>query len=210
MAHFAGNLFLVDQHAADEKHRFESLNRAAEITSQKLMHPMKLKLPPAHEQLVCENRAFFKQNGFDAFYDGSLDPGSRVSLLSLPTLSGLGVDRSGVFDKSDFAELLEQLDDYILSAKGDVGDVWSATGDVIRPRKIWSHLASKACRTAIMIGDILTMKDAKRILENLADLKQPWNCPHGRPTFKHIGSLNEFPSTTETILDLETINQYLT
>ena len=207
---FAGNLFLVDQHAADEKYRFERLNSSAEITSQPLMQPLRLKLPPAHEQRVCENRAFFKQNGFSAYYDGSADPGSRVSLLSLPTLSGLGVERSGVFDKNDFAELIEQLDDYIVSAKEEHGDVWSATGDVIRPKKIWSHLASKACRTAIMIGDTLTLKDAKRILENLAGLNQPWNCPHGRPTFKHIASMDEVSTAVDTILDSDTISQYLT
>lgn len=28
-----------------------------------------------------------------------------------------------------------------------------------------------------------------QILERLADLKSPWNCPHGRPTMRHLVDL---------------------
>ena len=34
---------------------------------------------------------------------------------------------------------------------------------------------------------LLSSKDAQ-----LARLEQPWNCPHGRPTMRHLGSLSMF------------------
>lgn len=36
--------------------------------------------------------------------------------------------------------------------------------------------------------DLLCMQ----ILYNLAGLKSPWNCPHGRPTMRHLADLNTF------------------
>jgi hypothetical protein len=39
-----------------------------------------------------------------------------------------------------------------------------------------------------------------QILEHLVDLKSPWNCPHGRPTMRHLidmSSIYERPDETE-------------
>lgn len=44
--------------------------------------------------------------------------------------------------------------------------------------------ASKACRSAVMIGDPLTLKKMNEIVWNMGELNQPWNCPHGRPTMR--------------------------
>lgn len=44
--------------------------------------------------------------------------------------------------------------------------------------------ASKACRSAVMIGDSLTNTKMKSIVEQMGNLIQPWNCPHGRPTIR--------------------------
>jgi len=50
-------------------------------------------------------------------------------------------------------------------------------------------LAMRACRSSIMIGKTLDGTTMRRILDNLADLKSPWNCPHGRPTMRHLAVL---------------------
>lgn len=49
--------------------------------------------------------------------------------------------------------------------------------------------ANRACRSAIMVGDPLTQKQMKKISDNLATLKSPWNCPHGRPTMIKLPKL---------------------
>lgn len=60
----------------------------------------------------------------------------------------------------------------------------------IRPSKISSIFASRACRKSIMIGTTLTEATMKRVVSNLSQLDQPWNCPHGRPTIRHLTDLD--------------------
>ena len=51
--------------------------------------------------------------------------------------------------------------------------------EVLRPSKIYSILASRACRASIMVGMDLDMKTMKKVVNNLSTLESPWNCPHG-------------------------------
>ena len=50
-------------------------------------------------------------------------------------------------------------------------------------------IASRACRGSIMIGRALHPRAQRAVLDHLADLEQPWNCPHGRPTMRHLALL---------------------
>jgi DNA mismatch repair protein PMS2 len=52
-------------------------------------------------------------------------------------------------------------------------------------------LASRACRSSIMIGKALTRGTMESVLAHLSALKSPWNCPHGRPTMRHLAVLPE-------------------
>ena len=52
--------------------------------------------------------------------------------------------------------------------------------------RVRAMLAMRACRSSIMIGKALDRPLMQRILEHLADLQAPWNCPHGRPTMRHL------------------------
>lgn len=47
------------------------------------------------------------------------------------------------------------------------------------PKKVYSMLASRACRASIMIGRDLDRKTMNKVVNNLATLESPWNCPHG-------------------------------
>jgi DNA mismatch repair protein PMS2 len=49
--------------------------------------------------------------------------------------------------------------------------------------------ASRACRTAVMIGTALTRSQMEQSVRNMAEMDQPWNCPHGRPTLRHLINL---------------------
>lgn len=52
--------------------------------------------------------------------------------------------------------------------------------------RVRAMLASRACRTSIMIGKALQKQTMYTILEHLSVLHSPWNCPHGRPTMRHL------------------------
>ncbi|GAX74397.1 hypothetical protein CEUSTIGMA_g1845.t1 [Chlamydomonas eustigma] len=60
---------------------------------------------------------------------------------------------------------------------------------LIRPSKVRSMLASRACRSSIMIGKPLDRPAMKKVLRGMSVLEQPWNCPHGRPTMRHVVTL---------------------
>jgi DNA mismatch repair ATPase MutL len=68
---------------------------------------------------------------------------------------------------------------------------------VLRPSRVRAMLAMRACRSSIMIGKALDHRRMKKVLGNLATLKAPWNCPHGRPTMRHLADLRKL-RTAET------------
>ena len=39
-----------------------------------------------------------------------------------------------------------------------------------------------ACKAAVKGGDVLTVKEAEELIVKLLSLKNPFSCPHGRPT----------------------------
>jgi DNA mismatch repair protein PMS2 len=55
--------------------------------------------------------------------------------------------------------------------------------------KLVAMYASRACRSAIMIGTALHDHEMHRVVSRLEHVDQPWNCPHGRPTLRHLVDL---------------------
>lgn len=188
-------LFIVDQHASDEKFRFESLNRESRIDRQPLVTPHHLQLTPAQEQLAESHLEVFRLNGFELHRDEARPPGRRLRLATLPTCQGL------MFNEKDIHDLLYTLEESEAdqhrpalrdaSAAGSLLDLsghralWSSTA-LPRPAKVWQLLACRACRGAIMIGKALRVGEMEKVLTNLSTLEQPFNCPHGRPTMRHL------------------------
>lgn len=172
--HGITNLFIVDQHASDEKYNFEKLSESFEINQQQLIRPQTVELSIVEEVLVIDNKRTFHQNGFRFDVDEDAQPGKRITLTSLPNLKGKA------FDMDDFNELIN-----IINANPN-------SGRNIKCSKIRSICAMKACRSLIMIGQALTKSAMEQIVRNLASLNKPWNCPHGRPTMRHLVELKDW------------------
>lgn len=64
-----------------------------------------------------------------------------------------------------------------------------SSGDYIRIPKLVSMFASRACRSAIMIGTAMRHSEMRAVVGKLENIDQPWNCPHGRPTMRHLVDL---------------------
>nr|QDO16351.1 PMS1-like protein [Lingulodinium polyedra] len=207
-------LFIIDQHASDEKFRFEGLNRESRIDRQPLVTPHHLQLTPAQEQLAESHRQVFQLNGFELRRDEARPPGRRLRLASLPSCQGL------VFGEKDVHDLLYNLEEaeaeqsrpstQDASARGGLLDLsghralWSSTA-LPRPPKVWQLLACRACRGAVMIGKALRVAEMEKILANLSSLQQPWNCPHGRPTMRHLidtGAARKAPRPPQPLASL--------
>ena len=89
------DLFIIDQHAADEKHNFEDLQRHTKIYSQPLVVPQRIELAPTDELVAHEHREWLSKNGFDIDLDENAPPGSRVRLLSKPVSKGTVFNAQG-------------------------------------------------------------------------------------------------------------------
>lgn len=200
-------LFIIDQHASDEKFNFERLQATTTVQSQRLVRPKPLELTAVEEEIVLENRAALEANGFQVETDTSGDEpvGSRCRLLSLP------LSRETTFSLADLEELISLLGDSPAttssppsSAAGDgEGDGGTSAGDdnehrvsatgtrryIPRPSKVRKMFAMRACRSSVMIGKALSLRQMERVVRHMGDMEKPWNCPHGRPTMRHLCAL---------------------
>lgn len=165
----SNHMFIIDQHATDEKHRFEVLRTSEHISSQPLIAPLPMELSVATELVIMDNLDTYEMNGFDIAVDENNSPTHRLNLLALPMSKGW------IFGEDDIEEMALLLQD--------------RPGVLCRPTKIRSMFASRACRSAVMIGTALTLKEMERIVRNMAQMEQPWQCPHGRPTMRHLTAL---------------------
>ena len=89
----------------------------------------------------------------------------------------LPMSKNWTFGKEDIDELL-----FMLSEMG--GD--TEMTDTLRPTRVRAMFASRACRKSVMIGHSLSRADMARMVRHMGMIEQPWNCPHGRPTLRHL------------------------
>ncbi|KAJ1887698.1 ATP-binding mismatch repair protein [Kickxella alabastrina] len=165
------DLYIIDQHASDEKYNFEQLQQRAVISSQPLIRPAQLELSIVDEGVAIEHKETLMRNGFHVRVDDTEAPGRKVSLLSQPF-----IDQT-LFNQQDLLEL--------------VGKLCINPESMPRCERARKMFASRACRRSTMIGDSLSLTQMKAIVRHLSDLDHPWNCPHGRPTMRHLHRLKD-------------------
>lgn len=172
-------LFIIDQHASDEKYNFERLQGETVVGNQRLVQPIRLDLTAVEEEIVLENQDALERNGFEVEVDlsGEEMVGRRCRLISLP------LSKEVVFNTKDLEELVQLL------AEAPVN---SRESTVPRPSKVRKMFAMRACRSSIMIGKTLSLRQMEKVVQHMGSIDKPWNCPHGRPTMRHLCSLNDF------------------
>ncbi|XP_017561050.1 mismatch repair endonuclease PMS2 [Pygocentrus nattereri] len=163
------DLFMIDQHATDEKYNFEMLQQHTVLKGQRLIVPQNLHLTAVSETTLIENLEIFKKNGFDFLIDEDAPVMERVKLVSLPT------SKNWTFGPADIEELIFMLSD--------------SPGVMCRPSRVRQMFASRACRKSVMIGTALNTSEMKKLVVHMGEIDQPWNCPHGRPTMRHLANL---------------------
>lgn len=170
IARLGSDLFIIDQHATDEKYNFETLQRTTALSNQKLVVPQQLELTAVNESILLESIDVFKSNGFEFRIDESAPVTRRVSLTAIP------MSRNWTFGKEDIDELLFMLQD--------------APNTLCRPSRVRAMFASRACRKSVMIGTALSHSEMQQLILHMGEIEQPWNCPHGRPTMRHLVNLD--------------------
>jgi DNA mismatch repair protein MutL len=151
-------LLLVDQHAAHERVLYERfLDADSPHTVQGLLIPELVELTPDLAALAAELTPDLELLGVE------IEPASGSTLRVLGMPAALPVAR--------VAALVRQL-------LADLADPSALAGETLRERVA----ASLSCQAAIKKHRSLPRPEAERLLAEVASLRDPHRCPHGRPT----------------------------
>ena len=124
--------------------------------------------------LLKENLDIVEKNGFKVKTFTDSHGESALKITALPMIKNTHFKENGflivIFLKLIILDLMDLLT--LIEAN-------PYEKDEARIPKIKNVLASKACRASVMVGDPLNIPEMKRVVNNLATLKSPWNCPHG-------------------------------
>jgi DNA mismatch repair protein MutL len=157
---YEGKLFIMDQHAAHEKVKFEELMKCykeKKIYSQYLMPPAVVTLSASESQFLIENMEMFEALGYQVENFG----GREYKLNAVPdNLFGL-----------DGRELFL---DFIAEASESMKNITIDT--------FIHKLSTMACKAAIKGNTEISYQEADALVDQLLKLENPYTCPHGRPT----------------------------
>ncbi|KAG0218911.1 hypothetical protein B0O80DRAFT_504572 [Mortierella sp. GBAus27b] len=191
------HLYVIDQHACNERFFYETLMNKTVLHRQPLVLPMKIFLTAQEEILVEEYMDTLNMNGFYLKYDPEAPVSYRHKLTTIP------VSEDYYFQLHDFHELVGKLSerpilrrrvdrDHSHSQHGNVRTV-NLLEKVTRCSKMDALFASRACRRSVMIGHALDHKKMEKLVWQMGgEIEDPWNCAHGRPTIRHVIELTEF------------------
>ncbi|KAF1323910.1 Mismatch repair endonuclease, partial [Globisporangium splendens] len=78
------DLFIVDQHASDEKFNYETLQQTTVLHQQPLVRPLPLELTAGEEMVILDHLDVFAKNGFTFLVQKDAPATKKLKLLSLP------------------------------------------------------------------------------------------------------------------------------
>jgi DNA mismatch repair protein PMS2 len=90
------DLFIIDQHAADEKCKYEELKLSTVIKQQSLLAPRTLELSAEEEMIVFDNAEIFKRNGFDFKFNMEAQASRRIALTRYPFSKSTTFSEKGI------------------------------------------------------------------------------------------------------------------
>ena len=152
------DLYIIDQHAAHERVRYDKLCKSSEsIPMQELLMPMYMDVSEEELTLAEEQRDALLDLGFQ------VDQGGPTSLR----IDGHPVD----IIESKVPEVLQYIFSYM-------HDHQSPSAAQLRHEM----LAYASCRGAIKAGHNLNLVQIDALLNDLFSTEKPYVCPHGRPT----------------------------
>lgn len=157
---YEDKFFIMDQHAAHEKVKFEELmanykNKTA--IPQYLMPPAIVSLSGTESEFLRENLEFFQNLGFQIEGFG----GKEYKLSAVPA------NLFGLDGRELFLEFIGEL---------------SENGQKQTIDTFISKLSTMACKAAIKGNTSISFKEADNLIDQLMKLENPYTCPHGRPT----------------------------
>ena len=155
------DMFLIDQHAGHERILYEQIKENyknhIQNNSQLMLIPEVFNLSHKEIEFVKENIELFRNTGFDIELFGE----DSVKISGIPDIE-YKVNKNRMF--------LDVLDEMITTERTAIKDVEER------------FIATVACKAAVKANMDLTRQEVDNLIQRLLKLKNPFTCPHGRPT----------------------------
>lgn len=164
LAEGVDGLYVIDQHAAQERYNYERYQR---MLSEEKVEFQTLLIP-----LIIEVGNFI-QTDFDVIAEMLAKINVKIERFGSDSIlcRTIPLWMSDV----DVATFIQDMIDHYQQSQ-DVS--------LLSIRK--AALASLACHVSIKFNHHLSMSEMKEVIINLQKCDNPFNCPHGRPTFIHL------------------------
>ncbi|AHF09931.1 DNA mismatch repair endonuclease MutL [Dehalobacter restrictus] len=159
------NLYIIDQHAAHERIRYESLLQLArqrETASQLLLIPETVELTVQEEQIL---------------------------LAHFDELHGMGFIFEHFGDRTYFLRgipLLDSLESPGKMFKVFIDEILNTSFSPSLEKLLEEWIMMLACRSAVKGKERLMVQEMDEIIQKLGRADNPYSCPHGRPTIIQI------------------------
>lgn len=155
------DMFFIDQHAGHERILYEQIKEnyknRIQNNSQLMLIPEVFNLSHKEIEFVKENIELFRNTGFDIELFGE----DSVKISGIPDIE-YKVNKNRMF--------LDVLDEMITTERTAIKDVEER------------FIATVACKAAVKANMDLTRQEVDNLIQRLLKLKNPFTCPHGRPT----------------------------
>ena len=163
MIEIDNEMYLIDQHAAHERIMYEQIKNnyknKINTNTQMMLIPELIELTNKDIEFIKQNMELIKNTGFDIELFGD----KTIKINGVPDLEY----KSKLSNRRLFLDILDEM-----TSKQN-GNFKS-----IEER----FIATVACKAAVKAGMNLTEKEVDYLIQNLLVLKNPYTCPHGRPT----------------------------
>lgn len=156
-------LYLIDQHAAHERILFERFMREKEhtLSSQRLLEPVSIDLPPGHSRLINEQLPTLKKLGFEVENFGP----HTFLIRAIPSIL------SNIKPEDTLRVLVEDFEE----------------DETPLQSEIEARIVARICkRAAVKAGKTLSPEEQRALVQDLEACQSPRTCPHGRPTMIHL------------------------
>lgn len=157
-------LYMIDQHAAQEKIFYERLKNDYEninVNTQVLLENVILELTPKELEVVNKYIDSIRKFGFniEPFGDNSF----KISEVPF------------IFENPLTEQMFKEMIDELLDKKFE------------KDMKTFDDMfATICCKKAIKANDRQSLQEGEQIIKDLMSLENPFNCPHGRPVIIRI------------------------
>ena len=152
------DLYIVDQHAAHERIRYDTFcKRVERMPSQQLLTPEFVEVDSEDMTLLLERQDVFNDLGYTYSEAGPTTLRVEEVPCDLQT-----------------SDIVDSLKDICLL----LHDQKEPDKAMVRHRS----LAYLSCHGAVKAGDSLNIRQMKQLLDDLFHTEKPYVCPHGRPT----------------------------